>query len=76
MQQVSFQKRGSLRNLTLSIKPDMSPTERKSEPILLKECWSLIQSGVPHAVIGVRGSHLLVRNKTHGQIKMSGYTPY
>ena len=69
-------KRGSLRNSIFSIKPDMSPTERKSESILLKERWSLIQSGVPRAVIRVRGSRLLVRNKTHGQIKMSGYTPY
>lgn len=69
-------KRGSLRNSTLSIKPDMSPTERKSESILLKERWSLIQSGVPRAVIRVRGSRLLVRNKTHGQIKISGSTPH
>ena len=68
-------KRGSLRNSTLSIKPDMLPTERKCESILLKERWSLIQSGVPCAVIRVLGSRLLVRNKTQGQIKMSGYTP-
>ena len=66
--------RDSLRNTTIFIKPDMSPIERKSESILLKERWSLIQSGVPRDVIRIRGSHLLVRNKTHGQVKITGST--
>ena len=69
-------KRGSLRNSLVSIKPDMSPLERKCESLLLKERWSLIQSGIPRPAIRIRGSHLLVRNKLHGQIRLSGSTPY
>ena len=29
----------------ISVKPDLSPLQRKHESILLKESWSLIQSG-------------------------------
>ena len=54
------------------IKPDVSPSERKRESILLKERWSLIQSGVPRKAIRIQGSRLLVRNKLHGQVSMSG----
>ena len=64
--------RGSLSNSTVSIKPDMSKMERKRESLLLKERWSLIQSGVPRMDIKIRGSRLLVKNKLHGCIKMSG----
>ena len=52
--------------------PEMSPTERRSESILLKERWSLIQSGVPREVIQFRGSRLLVRNKLHGRVISAG----
>ena len=52
--------------------PDMSPTERRSESILLKERWCLIQSGVPCEVIKIRGSRLLVRNKLHGRVISAG----
>ena len=69
-------KRRSLRNSLVSIKPDMSPLEQKCESLLLKERWSLIQSGVPRPAIRIRGSRLLVRNKLHGQIRLSGSTPY
>ena len=41
-------KRGSL---PVIIKPDMSPHERKIESLLLKERWSLMQSGVPRESI-------------------------
>ena len=69
-------RRRSLQSSTIYIKPDMSPTERKSESLLLKERWSLIQSGVPRSDIRIRGSRLFVRNKIHGQIKLSGSIPY
>ena len=65
-------KRGSSRGTPVVIKPDMSLKERKSESMLLKERWSLIQSGVPREVIKIRGSRLLVRNKLHSQVTMSG----
>ena len=44
-------KRRSSHSTPVVIKPDMSPTERRSESILLKERWSLVQSGVPYEVI-------------------------
>jgi hypothetical protein len=62
-------KRGSL---PVIIKPDMSPHERKIESLLLKERWSLMQSGVPRESIKIRGHRLLIRNKLHGQVTMSG----
>lgn len=67
--------RGSLQNSSVQIKPDMSPMERKTQSILLKERWSLIQSGTPRTDIKIRGSRLLVRKKIHGQIRISGSTP-
>ena len=65
-------KRRSSIGASVIIKPDMSPSERKRESILLKERWSLIQSGVPRKAIRIQGSRLLVRNKLHGQVSMSG----
>ena len=61
-------KRRSPHSTPVFIKPDMSPTERRCESILLKERWSLIQSGVPREVIKIR---LLVRNKLHGRVTKS-----
>ena len=49
------------------IKPNMSP-----EALLLKERWSLIQSGVPREVIKIRGHRLIVRNKLYGEVSVSG----
>ena len=65
-------KRRSPHSTPVFIKPDMSPTERRCESILLKERWSLIQSGVPREVIKFRGSRLLVRNKLHGRVISAG----
>ena len=65
-------RRGSLQVAPVIIKPDMSPHERKIESLLLKERWSLIQSGVPRESIKIRGHRLLIRNKLHGQVTMSG----
>ena len=60
--------RGSVNVAPIIVKPDMSPQERKNEYILLKERWSLIQSGVTRKDIKIRGHRLLVRNKLHGQV--------
>ena len=65
-------KRGSSRGSPIVIKPDMSPNERKCESLLLKERWSLMQSGVPRDVIKIRGSRLLVRNMLYGQVSSCG----
>ena len=54
------------------IKPDMLPNERRSESLLLKERWGLIQSGTPRENIKICGSSLYLRNKLHGQIVKSG----
>ena len=67
-------KRGSSHGSRIVIKPDMSPTERKSESLLLKERWSLLQSGVPRDAVKIRGSRLLVRNKPYGEVQKSGST--
>jgi hypothetical protein len=46
-------------------------TERRSESILLKQRWSLIQFGVPCEVIKILGSRLLVRNTLHCRVTKS-----
>ena len=62
------------------IKPDLNLEERKVESMLLKERWSLIQSGVPRSDIKIRDLHLFVKNKLHGQITKIGshctFTPH
>ena len=45
------------------IKPDMSPTERKIESLLMTERWELIQSGIPKDQIKVKGNVLFVNSK-------------
>ena len=48
------------------IKPDMSKEERHRESILLKERWSLIESGVPRESIKIRNNLCIyVNNKIH-----------
>lgn len=39
----------------ITIRPDLSPTARKRESILLKERWTLIQSGVARSRLKLRG---------------------
>ena len=55
----------------ISIKPGMLPEERRRESGLLRERWSLIQSGIPRGAIRIRGSHLNVHNKFYGQYRNS-----
>ena len=55
----------------INIKPDMFPEERLRDSILLKERWSLIQSGISRSDIKIRKSHLYVKNKPYGQYQNS-----
>ena len=64
--------RGVLRP-PIRIKPDMSPEERLRDSALLKERWSLIQSGVSRNDIKIRKAHLYVKNKIYGQYKNSKF---
>jgi len=50
------------------IKPDMTPAERKIEPLLLKESWYLIQSGIDRKSIKIRYNKVLVQKNLHGQV--------
>ena len=59
----------------IRIKPDMSHEERLIESLLLKERWSLIQSGIERKVIRIRANKIFVKNKLHGQIIDSSFVP-
>ena len=61
---------GSL-NKPIYIKPDLSLEDRCLEVILLKERWSLIQSGTNRRDIKIRNKCLFVMNKLHCQVKGS-----
>ena len=51
-----------------SIKPDLSPDQRLQESILMKERWSLIQSGVSRSHIRIRGNSIYIHTKLHGKV--------
>lgn len=61
-------KRGNIQT-PLSVRPDLSPYDRRREAALMKERWTLMQSGVNKSEIKIRGSRLLVRNKLHAQFR-------
>ena len=48
------------------VKPDPSPLQSKHESILLKERWSLIQSGESHNSIKIHNSKLFLNKKLYG----------
>ena len=50
------------------VKPDMNHEERHREAILLKERWSLMNSGVDKKHIKIRGTKLFVKDLIHGEI--------
>ena len=58
------------RNLThpYSIKPDMPRDQRLLESVLMKERWSLIQSGTSRKDIRIKGNFLYVHGKLHGRV--------
>lgn len=53
------------------VKPDLSPSQRVRDSVLLKERWSLITNGVPRASIKIRGSKLYVNQVLHGSLDSS-----
>lgn len=57
------------------VKPDLSPSERKVEQLLLKERRFLIESGIQRSDIRIRGSSLYVNNKKLGSVKNNKYEP-
>ena len=64
----------SLLKHPIVIKPDLTPEERQRDSILLKERWTLIQSGVPHNSIKIRDSRLFVKNKLFGHVDHSKFS--
>lgn len=52
----------------VSIKPDLTPQERQSESLLLKERRALINSGVDRKAIKIRGNALFVNLEKHGSV--------
>ena len=66
-------KRGLLSH-PVFIKPDLTPEERERDSVLLKERWSLIQSGVVRRDIRIRDSRLYVKNKLYyGHVNRSEF---
>lgn len=55
----------------VTIKPDMSIEERQAEGMLLKERWSLIQSGVDKRQIKIKSSTLYIQGKKHAEVSNS-----
>ena len=53
------------------IKPDMSPEELATERLLLKERWSLIQSGVEKKDIKINKDSLYIKHQLHATVKDS-----
>ena len=51
-----------------SIKPDMSPDQRLQESVLMRERWSLIQTGTSRNHIRIRGNSIYVSSKLHGRV--------
>ena len=68
-------KRRSIENKSIIIKPDMSPDEKAKETLLLKERWSLIQSGINKSDIKIKSSLIYVKGKKHGYISNSAFIP-
>ena len=60
--------RSSIDNRNISIKPDLSPQDQQKEALLLKERWSLIQSGVNKSDIKIKSSSLYVKGIKYGYI--------
>jgi len=60
----------------IKIKPDMTREERHAESLLLKERWSLIQSGLDRRAIKIRFNKIFVNNKLHGQVVNSSFVSH
>ena len=65
-------KRSKLRH-PIIIKPDMTPSQRYQEAVLLKQRWLLTQDGTPKQSIKIRKDKLYVNGRPHGQVIDSEY---
>ena len=54
---------------SITIKPDLSPQARANEALLLKERWTLIQSGTERKHIKIRNLKIFVNGKLHGHVE-------
>lgn len=63
-------RRGSLTQ-SISVRPDLSPEARKSESVLMKERWSLIEKGVERSRIKIRNSTLMLDRAVYGKLDSS-----
>jgi len=57
----------------LLVKPDMSPEDRVVESTLLKEHWSLIQSGHNRKQIKISKNHIYLNGILHGKVVNSTF---
>ena len=60
----------------ISIKPDLSPEGRKTEAVLLKERWRLIQSGTLRNSIKIRNQSLYIDDSLHGSVVNFEFQPH
>lgn len=62
----------------LAVKPDLSPSERRIERLLLSERWKLIQSGTDRRSIKLNNSCLYINGRLHGKVINDSYSlsPY
>ena len=67
--------RGSLNDKSITVKPDMSPQEKQKEALLLKQQWSLMQSGINKADIKIKSSSIYVKGKKYGYVLNSEFKP-
>lgn len=61
-------RRHLLKTPSISIKPDLTPEERKTNSILLKERWKLISLGTDRRNIKIRGSNIFLNGRLHGKV--------
>ena len=52
----------------LAIKPDLSPKDRLIDSTLMKERWSLIQSGQDKKDIKIQGTKLYLKGNVYGSV--------
>ena len=52
----------------LRIKPDISPEEKATESLLLKEQRNLIASGIDKQFIRIRRNHIYISHSQHGEV--------
>ena len=65
--------RSSVEDKSIIIKPDMTPDEKQVESLLLKERWSLMESGTNKSDIKIKSGSLFVKGKKHGYVRNSVY---